>query len=179
MPALLKSRSVWIACLAGWLALALFVLTRDLVVMIGPQAPGLQRDELAAFAFCMGDVLLDAVFDFLARIPHQPLIGELYNQVFINVFSYAAVACAGYAVIYARALASNRIRSAELERRLAEARLEALTRRLQPHFIGHCTYSLNDGQTEQKSYSKYLTVWVRTAAGWRFLMDGGNGRPAP
>jgi len=22
-------------------------------------------------------------------------------------------------------------------------------------------------------------VWVRTAAGWRFLMDGGNGRPAP
>ena len=173
MPALLKSRSVWIACLAGWLALALFVLTRDLV-MIGPQAPGLQREELAAFlwsmvlwgalspfiiaicerlpldrarwrslalhllaafAFCIGDVLLDAVFDFLARIPHQPLIGELYNQVFINVFSYAAVACAGYAVIYARALASNRIRSAELERRLAQARLEALTRRLQPHFL--------------------------------------------
>ncbi|HXS92473.1 MAG TPA: hypothetical protein VN705_24155 [Steroidobacteraceae bacterium] len=45
--------------------------------------------------------------------------------------------------------------------------------------IGHGTYSFNDGQTEQLSYSKYLTVWVRTAAGWRFLMDGGNGRPAP
>jgi hypothetical protein len=174
MPPLLKSRSVWIACLAGWLALALFVLTRDLV-MIGPQAPGLQRDELAAFlwsmalwgaiapsiiaicerlpldrarrwrslalhalwafAFCIGDVLLDTVFDFFARIPHKSLIGELYDQVFINVFSYVAVACAGYAVIYARALASNRIRSAELERRLAEARLEALTRRLQPHFL--------------------------------------------
>jgi len=174
MPPLLKSRSVWIACLAGWLALALFVLARDLV-MFGPQAPGLQRDELAgflwsmvlwgaispfiialcerlpldrarrwrslalhtagAFAFCSGDVLLDTVFDFLARIPHQPLLRELYDQVFINVFSYAAVACAGYAVIYARALASNRIRSAELERRLAQARLEALTRRLQPHFL--------------------------------------------
>lgn len=174
MPPLLKSKSVWIACLAGWLALALFVLTRDLV-MIGPQAPGLQSDEVAtflwsmalwgaispfiiaicerlpldrarrwrslavhavaAFAFCTGDVLLDTVFDFLAGIPHKPLIGELYDQLFINVFSYAAVACAGYAVIYARALASNRIRSAELERRLAEARLEALTRRLQPHFL--------------------------------------------
>lgn len=173
MPPLLKSRPVWIACLAGWLALALFVLARDLV-MVGPQAPGLQRDELAAFlwsmllwgaispfiiaicerlpldrqrwrslalhtvcafAFCIGDVLLDTVFDFFARIPYQPLIGELYDQAFINVFSYAAVACAGYAVIYARALASNRVRSAELERRLAEARLEALTRRLQPHFL--------------------------------------------
>src|ERR1044071_3662337 len=107
MPPLLKSRSVWIACIAGWLALALFVLTRDLV-MVGPQAPGLQRDELAtflwsmllwgaispfiiaigdrlplerarrwrslalhtiwAFAFCIGDVLLDPVFDFFARI---------------------------------------------------------------------------------------------------------------
>jgi ketosteroid isomerase-like protein len=45
--------------------------------------------------------------------------------------------------------------------------------------IGHGTYSFNDGQTVQNSYSKYLTVWVRTANGWRFLMDGGNGRPAP
>ena len=45
--------------------------------------------------------------------------------------------------------------------------------------IGHGTYSFNDGQSEQLSYSKYLTVWVRTAAGWRYLMDGGNARPAP
>lgn len=45
--------------------------------------------------------------------------------------------------------------------------------------IGHGTYSFNDGQTVQRSYSKYLTVWIRTADGWRFLMDGGNSRPAP
>lgn len=45
--------------------------------------------------------------------------------------------------------------------------------------IGHGIYSFNDGQTAFKSYSKYLTVWVRTADGWRFLMDGGNARPAP
>jgi hypothetical protein len=45
--------------------------------------------------------------------------------------------------------------------------------------IGHGTYALSDGQNVQKSYSKYLTVWVHTANGWRFLMDGGNGRPAP
>ena len=41
--------------------------------------------------------------------------------------------------------------------------------------IGHGTYT----STAPPSYSKYLTVWVRTAAGWRFLMDGGNSRPAP
>ncbi|HEY7642645.1 MAG TPA: histidine kinase [Steroidobacteraceae bacterium] len=174
MPPLLKSRSVWIASLTAWLALALFVLTRDLV-MVGPQAPGLQRDEFYAFvwtmvlwgaispciialcdllpldrarrwrslamhtvlgfAFCVGDVLLDLVFYVAVRIPHKSLLGEFYDQAFINVFSYAAVAGAGYAVIYARELASNRVRSAELEQRLAEARLEALTRRLQPHFL--------------------------------------------
>jgi two-component system, LytTR family, sensor kinase len=174
MPPLLKSRSVWIASFAAWLALAFFVLARDLV-MVGPQAPGLQRDELYAFlwtmllwgaispfiialcdglpldrarrwrslavhtawalAFCAGDVLLDLVFYTVVRIPHKSLLGEIYDQAFINVFSYAAIAGAGYAVSYARALATNRIRSAELEQRLAEARLEALTRRLQPHFL--------------------------------------------
>jgi hypothetical protein len=173
MPPLLKSRSVWIASFAAWLALAFFVVARDLV-MVGPHAPGLQRDTLYAFlwtmvlwgaispliialcerlpldrsrwrslalhtawafAFCIGDVLLDLAFYAVIRIPHGSLLGELYDQAFINVFSYAAIAGAGYAVIYARALASNRVRSAELERRLAQARLEALTRRLQPHFL--------------------------------------------
>jgi ketosteroid isomerase-like protein len=41
--------------------------------------------------------------------------------------------------------------------------------------IGHGTYR----SAAPPSYSKYLTVWVRTDAGWRFLMDGGNARPAP
>jgi hypothetical protein len=41
--------------------------------------------------------------------------------------------------------------------------------------IGHGTYR----SSAPPSYSKYLTVWVRTDAGWRFLMDGGNARPAP
>lgn len=44
--------------------------------------------------------------------------------------------------------------------------------------IGHGTFIFGIGGTETRSYSKYLTVWLRTAAGWRFLLDGGNSRPA-
>jgi hypothetical protein len=30
------------------------------------------------------------------------------------------------------------------------------------------------------TYSKYLTIWIRDASGaWRWLLDGGNSRPAP
>jgi hypothetical protein len=65
MPPLLKSRSVWIACFAAWLALAFFVLARDLV-MVGPQAPGLQHDELYAFMWTM--VLWGAVSPLIIAI---------------------------------------------------------------------------------------------------------------
>ncbi|MGH2669664.1 MAG: hypothetical protein ACRDH5_11225, partial [bacterium] len=31
-----------------------------------------------------------------------------------------------------------------------------------------------------RSYSKYLTIWRRHRDGsWKFVMDGGNARPAP
>jgi ketosteroid isomerase-like protein len=45
--------------------------------------------------------------------------------------------------------------------------------------IGHGTFSIEDGGNVQRFYSKYLTVWIRTADGWRFLLDGRNPRPAP
>jgi len=45
--------------------------------------------------------------------------------------------------------------------------------------VGHGNFHFNVGTpTESKSPSKYLTVWLRTPAGWRFLIDGGNSRPA-
>jgi hypothetical protein len=174
MPSLLKSRAVWIACLASWVALGLFVFGRDLV-MIGPDAPGFARDVMSLFVesmvlwglispfiivlcdrlpldrgrrvrsllahvmwalvFAAGDVAVDAVFGALMGFDQKPFLARFYEQVFINVFSYAAVAAAGYAAIYARDLSHNRARAAELERRLVEAQLEALTRRLQPHFL--------------------------------------------
>jgi ketosteroid isomerase-like protein len=44
--------------------------------------------------------------------------------------------------------------------------------------IGHGTFIFGIGGPETRSHSKYLTVWLRTADGWRFLIDGGNARPA-
>ena len=174
MTPLLRSRSVWILCLLGWTILGAFVVVRDLMV-VGPNAPGLRRDELLPFVesivlwgflspliialcerlslqpgsrvrsfalhamwalvICAGDVVCDALFSAAADLKTRPLLDEFYDQLFLNVFSYVAVAGAGYAVIYARALARSQVRSAELERELTQARLDALTRRLQPHFL--------------------------------------------
>ena len=46
--------------------------------------------------------------------------------------------------------------------------------------VGNGTFSFFDGPEVQRFYSKYLTIWVREASGeWRWLLDGGNSRPAP
>lgn len=45
--------------------------------------------------------------------------------------------------------------------------------------IGHGTFADESGGTAQRFYSKYLTLWIRTASGWRWLIDAGNPRPAP
>jgi ketosteroid isomerase-like protein len=45
--------------------------------------------------------------------------------------------------------------------------------------VGHGNFHSNVGTPgETRSPSKYLTIWLRTPAGWRFLIDGGNARPA-
>jgi ketosteroid isomerase-like protein len=45
--------------------------------------------------------------------------------------------------------------------------------------VGHGTFHFGVGTgNETRTYSKYLTVWLRTPQGWRFLIDGGNARPA-
>jgi ketosteroid isomerase-like protein len=47
---------------------------------------------------------------------------------------------------------------------------------------GNAEYTLRnpDGSIAIDSFSKYVTIWARQPDGsWRFLLDGGNGRPAP
>jgi ketosteroid isomerase-like protein len=45
--------------------------------------------------------------------------------------------------------------------------------------IGHGTFAITNGDNVQRFLSKYLTVWIRTGDGWRWLLDAGNVRPAP
>lgn len=46
--------------------------------------------------------------------------------------------------------------------------------------IGLAVDTVPDAMGPQRFYSKYLTVWERQPGGaWRYVVDGGNGRPAP
>jgi hypothetical protein len=45
--------------------------------------------------------------------------------------------------------------------------------------IGHGTFADESSGSVQRFYSKYLTIWIRTASGWRWLLDAGNPHPAP
>ncbi len=48
--------------------------------------------------------------------------------------------------------------------------------------VGNATTTVRDGTGAivSRSYTKYLTLWARTADGsWRFIADGGSPRPAP
>jgi ketosteroid isomerase-like protein len=48
--------------------------------------------------------------------------------------------------------------------------------------VGNATTTVKgaDGSIASRSYSKYLTLWARTADGsWRFIADGGSPRPPP
>ena len=45
--------------------------------------------------------------------------------------------------------------------------------------VGHGNFHFNVGTAnETRSPSKYITVWLNTPAGWKYLIDAGNARPA-
>ena len=98
---------------------------------------------VSAAVFFTIDLCADLLFAQLAGTALPSLQRHVYQELFINNFSYTAVAAAGYAFINARALSANRVRSAELERRLAQAKLEVLARRLQPHFLFNSLNSIS------------------------------------
>jgi two-component system LytT family sensor kinase len=81
------------------------------------------------------DVLLDMFFDMFTRFRDTSFGLRFFSELFINVFSYALVAAVGYALIYHQRLADSRLRATELQRQLAQARLDTIARTLQPHFL--------------------------------------------
>jgi sensor histidine kinase YesM len=89
-----------------------------------------------ALALCAGDVALDMFVNMFTGLENDwPFLKRFNIEVFINTFAYLMVAGIGYALVYQRRLADSRVASLELQRELAQARLDVLARTLQPHFL--------------------------------------------
>jgi hypothetical protein len=88
-----------------------------------------------ALALSAFDVALDMVMTAIHHLEEGSFAWRFYREVLVNIFSYAIVASIGYALVYQRRLAASRLGTLELQRELAQARLDVLARTLQPHFL--------------------------------------------
>jgi two-component system, LytTR family, sensor kinase len=98
---------------------------------------------VCALALAVVDPIIDTPFVQLVEPKPEPYKQRLLEDLFINVFSYVAVAGIGHALAYRRRLAEQRTRDAELETQLMRARLDALTARLHPHFLFNALHSVS------------------------------------
>ncbi|HEX2202661.1 MAG TPA: histidine kinase, partial [Longimicrobium sp.] len=81
------------------------------------------------------DVGVDGVLTGALDPSRPPLSVRVLVEGFVNVFSYVLVAGIAYAVQYAREAEERRVRAAELEGQLLQARLQALEMQIHPHFL--------------------------------------------
>jgi two-component sensor histidine kinase len=88
-----------------------------------------------ALALSAFDVATDMVISAFSHLEEGSFAQRFYRESFVNVFSYAVVVAIGYALIYQRRLDQSRLGTLELQRELAQARLDVLARTLQPHFL--------------------------------------------
>jgi hypothetical protein len=95
-----------------------------------------------ALALAILDPIIDTPFVHWFEPQPEPYTQRFLEELFINLFSYVSVAGIGYALAYRRGLAEQRAHDAELESQLLRARLDALTARLQPHFLFNALHSV-------------------------------------
>ena len=144
-PGLAGSRILLFAeSMALWALFSPFIVAISQALPLGPGKywrAGILH-AVTAFGLSVLDVIIDALVVTWLGEPKMPLMQRFYDQVYINHFSYAAVAAVGYAAVYARDATASRIHAAQLESQLADARFDALVRRLQPHFLFNALNSL-------------------------------------
>jgi signal transduction histidine kinase len=75
-----------------------------------------------------------------------------------NPIIFGAVALAWYALRYSRDLREKQLKSAELETRLREARLEALRSQLNPHFLFNTLHSIAELVHEDPGLAEQLVL---------------------
>jgi len=131
--------SVWLWALFTpvilWLAARFPITLRRL-------ANALVHAVLAA-AVALVDILVDRLI--LPRFGlryDEPLFTTFSEQLFINLFSYAAVMLAGLALTNARLYQERRLRETQLTAELAKAQLLALEMQLRPHFLFNALHSI-------------------------------------
>jgi len=95
-----------------------------------------------AAAIALLDPLIDTPLVLAMEPQPEAYAQRLMDELFINVFSYLAVAGVGYALDYRRRLVDQRAREAALQAQLLRARLDAVTARLRPHFIFNALHSV-------------------------------------
>ncbi len=127
---------VWAAMAPGILALA---------ARVRPERTGrwlavhLPAAVLAACLHAAAGVLISLAVQPFGRPASAPLtaqlVGRLTSTLHLEVLVYFAIVGASYTVDYYRRFRDRELRAAQLEGRLAEARLDALRLQLQPHFL--------------------------------------------
>ena len=76
-------------------------------------------------------------------IPGITLSHAILESFFYEFFEMAAIVGAVHAVEYGRSVRDGRLRAAQLESRLAQARLEVLRGELQPHFLFNALHAIS------------------------------------
>jgi signal transduction histidine kinase len=131
--------SIWLTTqsmlLWGVFSLLILTATQQLDFEKGKRLKSLALHVLLALAINLTDVAIDTIVNLFTRLEYASYADRFNGEVFINTFSYVLVAAVGYALVYHQRLVDSRLNAAELQRQLAQARLEALARTLQPHFL--------------------------------------------
>jgi len=134
----LITQSVWVWAL--YTPLILWVCLQQ------PLARGIRTIAIhaaCAVVIALLDPIIDTPFVHLIENHPEPYSQRAVEEIFINVFSYVAVAGIGYALSYRRGLLVQRAYDIELEAQLLRARLDAVTARLQPHFLFNSLHSVS------------------------------------
>src|SRR5690349_13617880 len=96
----------------------------------GRRLRALALHTLFAVAMAALDVACDLFINLFTGIDEGTFAKKFYSEVFINTFSYGAVAGIGYALVYQWRLAASRESALGLQRELAQARLDSIARTL-------------------------------------------------
>ena len=133
----------------------------------------------AAALHSTADLFLNRAFRSFGQPPGRPAVPEIVvhitNSMNAEILVYFVILGAGYAIDYYRRFRDRELRAAQLEGRLAEARLEALRLQLQPHFLFNALHTVA-GLVRQGDNPAAVEMLARLSDLLRATLEGG-GRP--